>query len=63
MTKRFQTCKKCHEKPAVGFKAEEASLLEAIKSGNDQLARHILLEKQFSNLELQDRQRDGKYKP
>ena len=57
MTKRFQNFKnteKCDEKH------EEVTLLEAIKSEKEHIARQILLEKQFSNLESQDRRRDGK---
>ena len=57
MTKRFQNFKnteKCDEKH------EEITLLEAIKSEKGHIARQILLEKQFSNLESQDRRRDGK---
>ena len=70
MTKRFHTYKstqKCDEKQATCFsqalknKGEEISLLEAIKSEKEHLARHILLEKQFSNLEIQDKRRDGNY--
>ena len=59
MTKRFQNFKnteKCDEKH------EELTLLEAIKSEKEHIARQILLEKQFSNLESQDRRRDGKLK-
>ena len=71
MTKRFQTFKnsqKCKEKQAVCFtqalknKSEEISLLEAIKGEKEHIGRHILLEKQFTDLELQDRRRDGDYK-
>ena len=71
MTKRFHTNKstqRCDEKLAASFsqalknKGEEISLLEAIKSEKEQVARHILLEQQFSNLEIQDKRRDGNYK-
>ena len=69
MTKRFQNFKntvECNHRHTADLtqtskqKNGDIALLEAIKSEKDDIARHILLEKQFSNLELQDRRRDGK---